>query len=114
MRKKVLTSIDVAIQQPRGIGQCRMASTADAWPLHHAFVTDHMEQAPSSSPTAGRATPEWNGSATCTIGEVSGQPAPAVRIPTNCCRVCGGVPLAKQRLRGTHQGSADDAHPRAT
>ncbi len=42
--KKVLTCIAVEIQQPKGLGRCRMAPIADAsGPSLHAFVTDHVE-----------------------------------------------------------------------
>ena len=110
--KKVLTGIAVEVQEPKGLGRCRMAPLADAsLPSLHAFVTDHVE------PGSTVITDAWQGyhgldklgythdrrsqRAARARGQDPGELLPAVH------RVAS---LAKRWLLGTHQGSADDAH----
>lgn len=110
--KKVLTGIAVEIQEPKGIGRCRMAPLTDAsGPSLHAFVTDYVEKG------ATVITDGWRGyegldalgyiheqhsqRAAIAQGEDPGKLLPAVH------RVAS---LTKRWLLGTHQGSVDEAH----
>jgi transposase-like protein len=110
--KKVLSCIAVEINEPKGLGRCRMAPLADASAQSlHAFVTDHVE------PGSTVITDAWQGyrgldklgyvhdrrsqrAARCR-GEDPGELLPAVH------RVAS---LIKRWLLGTHQGSTDLAH----
>jgi hypothetical protein len=60
--KKSLVGVAVERREPRGFGRCRMAVLADASTESlRAFLTDHVEEARASSPTAGSPTegPPW-------------------------------------------------------
>ena len=110
--KKVLTGIAVEVQEPKGIGRCRMAPLVDASAGSlHAFVSDHVE------PGTRVITDAWQGyhgldglgyfhdrrsqRAARARGEDPGQLLPAVH------RIAA---LVKRWLLGTHQGSVDEAH----
>ncbi len=100
--KKVLTGIAVEVQEPKGLGRCRISPLADASAESlHAFVMDHVEPAPRSSPMVGRPIKDWRNSATCTIsadralGDDPNKLLPAVH------RVAS---LAKRWLLGTPPG----------
>jgi transposase-like protein len=110
--KKILTGIAVEVQEPTGIGRCRMRPLIDASAASlHPFVMDHVE------PGTKIITDGWKGycgleklgyvhdqrsqRATRTRGEDPGKLLPAVH------RVAS---LVKRWLLGTHQGSVDDAH----
>lgn len=110
--KKVLTAIAVEINEPKGLGRCRMAPLADASAKSlHAFVTDHVE------PGSTVITDAWQGyrgldtlgyvhdrrsqRAARAAGEDPGALLPAVH------RVAS---LIKRWLLGTHQGAVNPAH----
>jgi len=110
--KKVLVGIAVEVQNPRGIGRCRMRPLADLSSASlHPFVTDQVE------PGTKVITDGWDGyrgldkigfvhdrrsqRAAEARGEDIGHLLPAVH------RVAS---LAKRWLLGTHQGSVDRAH----
>lgn len=110
--KKVLTGIAVEVQEPKGIGRCRMALLADGSSASlHPFVTGHVQ------PGATVITDAWMGyhglaglgyvhqrrsqRAARARGDDPGELLPAVH------RVAS---LAKRWLLGTHQGSVDEAH----
>ncbi len=110
--KKVLTGIAVEVQEPRGVGRCRMAPLADASAASlHPFVIDHVE------PGATVITDGWQGySGLAERGYVH------QRRSQRAARACGDDPtkllpavhrvasLAKRWLLGTHQGAVADAH----
>jgi transposase-like protein len=110
--KKVLTGIAVEVQEPRGIGRCRMRPLADmSSGSLHPFVRDHVE------PGSRVITDAWQGyvglqrlgymherrsqRAVRARGEDPGRLLPAAH------RVAS---LAKRWLLGTHQGSVDRTH----
>jgi hypothetical protein len=110
--KKVLTGIAVEVQEPKGIGRCRMALLADGSSASlHPFVTSHVERG------ATVITDAWMGyhglaglgyvherrsqRAARARGDDPGELLPAVH------RVAS---LAKRWLLSTHQGSVDEAH----
>ena len=91
--KKVLTGIAVEVQDPKGLGRCRMGPLPDASASSlHGFVPITWSLAPASSLTAGRATTESNNSATSTIGTASGPRWLEGTIPTSCSRRSTGSP----------------------
>ena len=110
--KKVLTGIAVEVQDPKGLGRCRMGPLPDASASSlHGFVTDHVE------PGARVITDGWQGyhgveqlgylhdrhsqRAALARGDDPHELLPAVH------RVAS---LVKRWLLGTHQGSVGDAH----
>ena len=110
--KKVLTVIAVEIQEPKGLGRCRMMPVADASAASlQAFLRDHVE------PGATVITDGWQGyrsieklgyhhvrrvqQAARARGEDPHELLPAVH------RVAS---LVKRWLLGTHQGAVGDAH----
>ena len=108
--KKTLTGIAVEVQEPKGIGRCRMAILRDATAASLLpFVIDHVE------PGARVITDGWQGYAglgdhgyvrerrSQRIAQARGEDPvlPAVH------RVAS---LAKRWLLSTHQGSFDQAH----
>lgn len=110
--KKVLTGIAVEVQEPRGIGRCRMQPLADASAASlHRFVSDHVE------PGAKVITDGWQGYSGLDKLGYAHQPR-----SQRAARTHGGDPnkllpavhrvasLAKRWLLGTHQGSTDDSH----
>ena len=75
--KKVLTGIAVEVNEPKGIGRCRMALLADGSAASlHPFVSGHVEPALRSSPTPGWATTGWPGSARPRAAQPAGGPRP--------------------------------------
>jgi transposase-like protein len=110
--KKVLNCIAVEVNEPKGLGRCRMAPLPDASATSlHAFVTDHVE------PGSTVITDGWQGyrgleqlgyvhdrrsqRAARARGQDPSELLPAVH------RVAS---LIKRWLLGTHQGSTDVAH----
>ncbi len=110
--KKSLVGVAVEVQEPKGLGRCRMAILPDASAASlHPFVTDHVE------PGARVITDAWQGyqgladlgyahdprsqRAARARGEDPGKLLPGVH------RIAS---LAKRWLLGTHQGSVDVAH----
>ena len=108
----LLTGIAVEVQDPKGLGRCRMGPLPDASASSlHGFVTDHVE------PGARVITDGWQGyhgveqlgylhdrhsqRAARTRGADPHELLPAVH------RVAS---LVKRWLLGTHQGSVGDAH----
>lgn len=110
--KKILVGVAVEIEEPRGMGRCRIAPLVDgsAGSLH-PFVSNHVE------PGTRVITDGWNGyrglerlgyihdrrsqRAARAGGEDPGELLPAVH------RV---ISLAKRWLLGTHQGSVEPSH----
>ena len=109
--KKSLVGIAVEVREPKGIGRCRMAILPDASAAAlRPFITGHIERAPASSPTRGRATTGWTPSATRTNGAASAPPAPRGEDPGELLPAVHRIAsLAKRWLLGTHQGSVDPA-----
>jgi transposase-like protein len=110
--KKVLTGIAVEVQEPKGLGRCRMRPLADASSESlEAFVKDHIQRG------ARVITDGWQGyrgleklgyiherrnqAAARAEGEDPNELLPGVH------RVAS---LAKRWLLGTHQGSVENAH----
>src|SRR5664280_1106559 len=110
--KEVLHCIAVEVNEPKGLGRCRMAPLPDASATSlHAFVTDHVE------PGSTVITDGWQGyrgleqlgyvhdrrsqRAARARGQDPSELLPAVH------RVAS---LIKRWLLGTHQGSTDVAH----
>jgi transposase-like protein len=110
--KKALVGIAVEIDEPKGLGRCRMAILADGSAASlHPFVTAHVE------PGATVVTDAWQGyrgidklgyihdrrsqRAARARGDDPAQLLPGVH------RVAS---LAKRWLLSTHQGAVDDAH----
>ena len=110
--KKVLTCTAVEVNDPKGLGRCRMAPIEDASASSlHAFVADHVE------PGSTVITDGWSGylgldrlgyvhdprsqRATRARGQDPGELLPAVH------RIAS---LIKRWLLGTHQGSTDADH----
>jgi transposase-like protein len=110
--KKVLTGIAVEIQEPRGIGRCRMLPLADASAATLLpFVKDHVElgtrvitdgwQGYRGLEKIGYVHDRRSQRAARAHGDDPGELLPAVH------RIAS---LAKRWLLGTHQGAVDDAH----
>ncbi len=111
--KKVLAGIAVEVSEPKSIGRCRMAVLADASAASlRPFVTGSVE------PGSRVITDGWvgynglavrgydherrNQEAAARRGEDPGDLLPAVHRVASLC---------KRWLLGTHQGSAEPAHP---
>ena len=110
--KKVLTGIAVEVQEPKGLGRCRMGPLADASARSlHLFVTAHVE------PGARVITDGWLGyhglEKLGYVHDRRSQRAARARgedphdlLPT----VHRIASLVKRWLLGTHQGPVGDAH----
>jgi len=110
--KKVLTGVAVEVQEPRGIGRCRMAPLADASSESlHAFAKNHVE------PGATVITDGWAGYRGLEdqgyIHDRRSQRAASARgddPDTLLPAVHRVASLAKRWLLGTHQGAVGDGH----